>query len=172
MDKRLAFGLAAGAGVIGLIAGLFAVFSSGSPTRAVAIGEPIRQDDFLYTVVGVAKTPMIGTPPQRIVAHGEFYVATIQVDNQAKRVDYRWDPSIVYVVDAGGKHYGPALDAQRTLDTENPDLVISAGSSARYQVVFDLPRTVAHPALAFSNGILMGDVFDFAQYARARVPLD
>ena len=172
MDKRLAFGLVAGAAIIGLVAGLFALFSSGSPTRAVGIGEPIRQDDFLYTVVGVAKTPTLGASPRRLVAHGEFYVATIQVDNQAKRVDYRWDPSIVYVVDAGGKRYGPTLDAQRILDGENPDLVIAAGSSARYQVAFDLPRTIQHPALAFSNGVLMGDVFDFAQYARARVPLN
>lgn len=172
MDNRLR--LLIGAGIFGavVIAGLIFFYSSGSPPYQVAIGEPIRQDDFLYTVVGVTKARTVGGDAHKAVAHGIFYVTTIQVDNQAARIGYRWDPSIVFVADDAGTRYTMSLDAQRAIDATQPvDTMIDAGRSARYEVAFDLPSGVRHPVLGFSNGIMMGDVFNGAAYTRARVPL-
>ena len=147
--------------------------NGGPSTHVVAIGEPIQQDDFFYTVAGVTKAKSIGSGGNRAVAHGVFYVTTIEVANKAVRVDYRWDPSIVYVVDGAGHKYQMSLEAQRALDpARRQSLIIPAGGSARYQVAFDLPDRADHPALAFSNGILMGDVFNGGAYMKARVPLE
>jgi len=139
----------------------------------VAIGQPIRQDDFLYTVVGVAKARSVGEDGHKAVAHGTFYVTTVQVDNQAARVGYRWDPSILFVTDDAGKRYTMSLQGQRAIDATHPvGSMVDAGKSARYEVAFDLPTDVSHPVLGFSNGIMMGDVFNGAAYTRARVPLE
>ena len=172
MDKRLQ--LLIGAGIFGaaVIAGII-FFYSGAPPYQVAIGEPIRQDDFLYTVVGVTKARTVGDDAHKAVAHGVFYVTTIQVDNQAMRVGYQWDPSIVFVTDDAGMRYNMSLDAQRAIDATRPvGTMIDAGKSARYEVAFDLPSDARHPMLGFSNGIMMGDVFNGAAYTRARVPLE
>jgi len=172
MDRRLQ--VLIGAGIFGaaVIVGLI-FFYSGSPPYQVAIGEPIRQDDFLYTVVGVTKARTVGDDAHKAVSHCVFYVTTIQVDNQAMRVGYQWDPSMVFVTDDAGKRYTMSLDAQRAIDASHPvDTMIDAGKSARYEVAFDLPSDARHPVLGFSNGIMMGDVFSGAAYTRARVPLE
>jgi hypothetical protein len=157
----------------GAIAGMYFWVVSAQPAHVVAFGEPIRQDDFLYTVVGVTKSRTIGDGTVRAAAHGLFYVASIDVKNEAMRVSYRWDPAIVYVVDASGRTFQFSVDGQRALDAARPQSqMVDAGDSARFQVAFDLPAGVDRPALAFSNGILMGDVFDGAAYSRARVPLE
>ena len=172
MDNRLR--LLLGAGIFGavVIAG-FIFFYSDSPPYQVGIGQPIRQDDFLYTVVGFTKARTVGDDAHKAVAHGVFYVTTIQVDNQAMRVGYRWDPTIVFITDDAGKRYTMSLDAQRAIDATHPvDTMIDAGRSARYEVAFDLPLDARHPVLGFSNGVMMGDVFNGAAYTRARVPLE
>lgn len=173
MDRRLRLIIGAAlAGGVALTAG-YIIFTSGSPSYEVAIGQPIRQDDFLYTVVGVTKARTVGDDAHKAVAHGVFYVTTIEVDNQAVRVGYQWDPSIVYVSDDTGKRYAMTLDGQRALDTMHPvDSMVDAGRSARYEVVFDLPADARHPVLGFANGVMMGDVFNGAAYTRARVPLE
>jgi len=164
--------LAAAAGAAVLLAA-YLWLASAQPPRVVAMGQPIQQDDFFYTVAGVSKAKSIGAGETRVNARGVFYVATIDVENKAIRVDYRWDPSIVYVVDAGGRTYQMSVEAQRALDAaKRQSLIVPAGGQERYQVAFDLPDRVDHPALAFSNGILMGDVFDGAAYMKARVPLE
>jgi len=173
MDRRALLRLVWVLSGAALFAAGFFVVTSGAPTYQVAIGQPVRQDDFLYAVVGVSKARAVGDDAHRAFSRGTFYVTTIQVDNQAMRVGYRWDPSIVYVADAEGNHYSFSLDAQRALDATRPvDPVIDAGRSARFEVAFDLPSGVRQPVLGFSNGILMGDVFNGAAYTRARIPLD
>jgi hypothetical protein len=137
-------------------------FYRDEPTRVVQRGAQIRQDDFKYSVVGVNRTKVLG----RTAARGVFYVVTVAIENDALRVDYVWDPSIVRVIDARGTTY-PALDVMQSASTRIP-----AGATRRFEVAFDLPPAVRDPALAFSNGILMGDAFDGAAYAKARIPLN
>lgn len=173
MGNKLGFRVAGALAGAAVVIGAVVLFTSASPPYEVALGQPIRQDDFFYSVVGVSKTRSLGDDGHRVRAHGNFYVTTIEVDNQAKVVGYRWDPSIVYVTDDSGRRYTMSLDAQRALDAAHPvETMIEAGASARYEVAFDLPKDARHPVLAFSNGVMMGDVFNGAAYTRARVPLD
>src|ERR1700730_15236495 len=154
------------------VTGAYALFSVSQPPRTIGFGEPIQQDDFVYTVVGVAKAKSVGAAENRVHSRGTFYVATIEFAHKAARVAFEWDPPLVYVVDAGGQSYHLSLDGQRALDATRPrGQMVQAGDTARFQVVFDLPDGIDHPALAFSNGILMGDVFNGAAYMKARVPL-
>ena len=173
MSRPLVFRILMAAVGIGVAFWAYGLLNAAQPPRTVGIGQPIRQDDFLYTVVGISKAKSVGAGETRALAHGTFYVVIVEVANKALRVDYRWDPSIVYVVDAAGRKYQFSLEAQHALDAAKPvSNIIGAGASARYQVAFDLPADVDRPALAYSNGILMGDVFDGGAYMRARVPLE
>lgn len=142
--------------VAALTAGVFYIRSL--PDTIVAVGQPVRQDDFLYTVT-------------RVVKHREneslWYVVTIRVDNQAKVVAYRWRDEIAYVTDAAGHRYRTLPDPQ--IASDRPP--IPAGASAAYSLTYVLPASEQHPTLHYSNGILMGDVFDGAAYRRAAIPL-
>ena len=142
--------------VVALAVGV--IYIQSLPDNVVAVGEPVRQDDFLYTVT-------------RVVKHRDdasiWYVVTIRVDNEAKVVDYRWRDEIAYVTDAAGRRYRALNDPQST--TDRPP--IPAGASATYTLTCELPASERHPTLHYSNGILMGDVFDGAAYQRAAISL-
>jgi hypothetical protein len=139
----------------------------------VAMGRPIRQDDFTYTVVGFAKAPEVGMGRDAVRSRGIFYLVTIQVDNDARIVSFDWDPGIARIVDDRGRRYAYSVDGQRAIDASSGiSDVVGHGDSRRFVVAFDLPPDIRRPAVAFSNGVMMGDVFDGASYARARVPLD
>lgn len=128
------------------------------PEVVVAVGAPVRQDDFLYTVT-------------RVVKHQEnenvAYVVTVRVDNQAKIVDYQWRDAIAYVTDKTGRQYQALRDQRGGLDRPP----IAAGASATYDLTFVLPGAAQIPVLRYSNGTMMGDVFDGAAYRRAVIPL-
>lgn len=148
-------------------------FFSFGPVYNVAFGAPIQQDDFTYTVVSAIREKAVGSGVDRTPAKGIFYVVKIRVDNHAMRVPYEWDPSIARVIDARGRTYLVSPEALRALSVgRSQAMSVEAGQSEAFLVAFDLPADVVHPALAFSNGILMGDVFNGAAYAKARVPLD
>jgi hypothetical protein len=159
--------------LVAVVIGAYFALSESGPARVVAFGEPIRQDDFAYRVIGVTREKMLGADSHRAIPHGQFYVVTVRVENDALRVAFQWDPSMVHVVDANGQSYPFSVDGQRALDAANSRAnVVEHGESASFQVAFDLPDGIEHPALAFSNGIMMGDVFNGAAYLRARVPLE
>ena len=129
------------------------------PSDVVAVGAPVRQDDFTYTVTRVVRHRTNG-----LVS----YVVTVRVDNEAKLVDYRWSDDIVYVTDSNGRRYLPAKPDGSAARGRTP---VGAGSSAEYEITFDLPFAAEHPMLHYWNGIMMGDVFDGAAYGRAVVAL-
>jgi len=124
----------------------------------IAVGTPVRQDDFSYTVTRVAKHRQ---------TENIAYEVTIRVDNHAKIVDYQWRDAIACVSDAAGRLYRAHPNPHDGSD--HPP--IAAGSSAEYTLTFVLPATAQRPTLRYSNGILMGDVFDGAAYRRAAIPL-
>ena len=129
------------------------------PVAIVAVGAPVRQDDFRYTVTRVLKHRTTDTVS---------YVVTIRVDNDAKQVSYVWRDDSAYVVDSVGHHYFARNSASPGRRDRQP---ISAGDSASYDLTFDVPAPAVGPMLRYSNGILMGDVFDLGAYTRAAVPL-
>lgn len=147
-------------------------YTVATPRHFVAMGTPIRQDDFVYVVTGVGRTPEISNHAATARANGVFYIVTIRVDNDAKRVSFRWDERIPHIVDAQGHRYDKSTDGQAALNAAtNPNYSIPAGQSASFQAVFDVPADIDKPAVALDNGILMGDIFNFAAYRRIGVTL-
>ena len=71
------------------------------------------------------------------------------------------------MTDADGRQYRVQPDPERA--PERPP--IPAGESAAYTLTYVLPAIEQHPTLHYSNGVLMGDVFDGAAYRRAAIPL-
>ena len=144
----------AGAGALAAVLLLYVVVSAERPARDVAIGVPIRHDDFLFTV-------------QRITTHrsGEMthYDVAILVQNQALRVDYHWRDDIAYVAASNGERFPPA---------SRGEFVLAPGQSRTATVRFGLPGTLAGPSLRFWDGIFMGDAFNGGAYAKASIPLD
>ena len=143
------------------VVGAFALYAVArmTPPTIVSIGQPVRQDDFLYTVVRVE---------QHKTSDGALYTVEIRVDNQAVRVDYHWSDDTAYVVDAAGHRYQhiavpSALDESTT---------VTPGGIGVYALRFKLPGGARSPMLRYWNGIMMGDVFDGASYARAAIPLE
>lgn len=147
-------------------------YTFATPRHLVALGTPIHQDDFVYTVTGVGRTPKISNTASSATAHGEFYIVSIRVDNDARRAGFVWDERIPHIVDAQGLRYDKSPDGQAALDASlKPRFAIAPGNSDTFQAVFDVPPNIEKPALVFDNGILMGDVFNLVAYRRIGVEL-
>jgi hypothetical protein len=164
--------IVAGALIVALIvAGAF-LYTFATPRHFVALGTPIRQDDFVFVVTGVGRAPAISNSAASATAHGIFYIVTIRVDNNARRVDFKWDERIPHIVDAQGHRYDKSRDGQAALDAfDTPKYTVGPGESSSFQAVFDLPVDVDKPVVALDNGILMGDLFNLAAYRRVGVIL-
>jgi len=162
-----------GLGGLLCVAGVYlCVYAFSRPQVFVGLGVPIRQDDFTYTVTAVGKAKTVGEDSEAVRARGIFYLVTVRLDNHALRVPYEWDDRVAHIVDAKGVTYGVAPHAQAKLNHGHPTShSVPAGGHASFQLAFDLPQTAQKPALAFSNGILMGDVFDLVAYRRTGVTL-
>ena len=152
--------------------GLAALYTFSTPHRFVPLGTPIQQDDFIYVVTGIGRTPTIGSGATTTKAKGTFYIVSIRVDNDAKRVAFKWDERIPHIVDADGQRYDKSPEGQAALDAAvKPRFTVPAGESATFQAVFDVPTNIRKPVLALDNGILMGDLFNLAEYRRVGVVL-
>jgi hypothetical protein len=155
--KRTIWLLVAGAIVIAA-AGL-AAFAVARTPYVVAVGSPIRHDDFLFTVTAVHRTRLADGTAQCRVA--------VLVQNQAKVVDYQWRDSIAYVraFDNGG--YG-----HNFFSTTHGSFVIRAGEERTANLTFDVPRGYSSANVRFWDGIFMGDALDGGAYGKAIVPLE
>ncbi|MDQ6767652.1 MAG: DUF4352 domain-containing protein [Candidatus Eremiobacteraeota bacterium] len=164
---------------VAVVVGLFVIalavagiYTFSTPRHFISLGTPIRQDDFTYIVTAVGRTPQIANRSAIAKANGIFYIVTIHVDNDAKREDFKWDERIPHIVDAQGERYDKSADGQAALDAAlKPQYTISAGQSASFQAVFDVPADIQKPLLAFDNGILMGDLLNLVAYRRIGVIL-
>lgn len=173
MDKRLRI-LSVGAfgAVLACVLAIAALYTFSTPRHIVGLDTPIHQDDFVYTVTGVGRTPTISNGAASATANGEFYIVAIRVDNDAKRIGFVWDERIPHIVDAQGQRWDVSPQGQTALDAAvKPRFSIPAGDSSTFQAVFDVPTTIQRPALVFDNGILMGDVFNLVAYRRIGVQL-
>jgi hypothetical protein len=131
-------------------------------TKIVPVGQAVRQDDFLYTVTHVV---------EKKTASSTVYVVTIRVDNQALRVDYHWSDDIAYVADGAGRKFQARANSAAAGETKE-EWTVPPGGSADYTLDFELPKDARAPVLRYWNGILMGDIFDGAEYAHVAIPLD
>jgi hypothetical protein len=157
--------------VLGALA-VTVLYTFSTPRSFVALGTPIRQDDFVYTVTGVGRTPQISNTFGSARAHGIFYIVTIRVENNARRAGFIWDENIPHIVDASGHRWDIAKQAQATLDASlRPRFSIAAHGRGTFESIFDVPMDITKPVLVFDNGILMGDVLNLGAYRRVGVML-
>ncbi|AMY07102.1 hypothetical protein LuPra_00269 [Luteitalea pratensis] len=161
--------LACAAGFSFMVAGL----TGCSQDPLLAVGEPIRHDDFLYTVLAARRVDAIGSR----AARGQFLVVHFGVTNRAMRVSHTWTNHIAYLVDANGHRLENDDTLQQQLDGLHPfgwaaEYVTAAGAKRSTMLVFELPADVARPLDLMVRGeLLMGDVFDGARFRRSRVRL-
>ncbi len=162
----------AGVAVIGLYTGYVLT----RPEKTIAPGEVIHHDDFDYSVAKVEKFKTIGRDTRSVSSEGTFYVVTLKVENNAVRVNHRWDISMAYVEDQAGNKYLHSPEAQKRWDEATGVQNAAAhntpkGTIETADIVFDLPDNVQNPCLKIWKDVLMGDVFDGVAYRKAKVPL-
>jgi hypothetical protein len=144
--------------------------------RVIGMNERIHHDDFEYLVTGCTATDSIGSGEKQRKAAGEYYVVTFVVENHAMRVNHDWNDSIAYVVDDQGNHYENLPELQQLLNGGKPDNYSSehrtpAGEIESTQLIFDLPKNIAHPFLMVRGDLLMGDVFDGKAFTKTKIKL-
>ena len=143
----------AGATALSVALVVYVVGSAAKPAQQIAIGDPIRHDDFLFTVQRIAQRHSRG------MTH---YDVAILVQNQAVRVDYHWRDAIAYVTGSEGQRYRPTSDGE---------FVLAPGESRTANVQFDIPAFVRGASLRFWDGIFMGDALNGGAYAKAAIVL-
>ena len=152
--------------------GLALVSAACGAERVVGLGERVRHDDFMYSVVGVDRAKQIGDRR----AAGTFHIVTFQVENRAGRVSHEWGNDVAYVIDERGRQFENDGAAQRVLEARKPfglsdQYVTRAEALQTTKLVFDVPDDAEAPYLKFRGHLLMGDVFDGNLYKRTRVRL-
>ena len=138
----------------------------------IGLKEKIQHDDFEYSVQNVEKTERIGN----IESKGMFYLVTFRVENDAKRVEHKWDNNIAYVTDKNETIYKNIYDLQINLkkvrDFSLKERYITyAGQNEETILVFDTPNDVKEPYLKVNGEFLMGDLFDGSQFKNTKVKL-
>lgn len=162
--------LACAAGLSFLAAGLT---GCGDDEPVLRVGESIRHDDFLYTVLAAQPVERIGSR----VARGHYLVVHFEVTNRAGRMSHAWANDIASLTDAHGRRYENDTDLQQTLDRQRPfgwaaAYLTRAETAQATMLVFDVPPDAARPLHLMVRGeLLMGDVLDGVRFRKARVLL-
>ncbi len=140
-----------------------------APEVVYGTTRPIRFDDFRFSVLGSREAEWTVENRPRT-----FLIVTLKVENQARRVPYRFDRRVAVMVGDDGRESGISPEGQAILDRARgtPDPLtapLPAGASATSELVFELPRTARNPRLKISHGGRIGDVLDDAIYGRRRL---
>lgn len=162
--RRLCLGLAI---YISLYAILLISVALVSPQQVVAMHQLRCFDDWCASVEQVEQRPAIG--PAR--ASGIFYLVTIRVASQAKRISQRALDAAVFLMDERGVRYAISPQGQKALEAAGQagqplNSWLDAGGSFTYTAVFDVPAKIAQPGLVISHGafpglIIIGDPQSF-----------
>lgn len=158
MRKTITLLLSLGTLAVLLLVG-YAGWTRFRPPYPVAIGTPIRHDDFLFTVTDVRRRAVPGG--------GASYRVSVKVENQAKVVPYRWRDDIAYVRAFDAQGFGHDFFAKPT-----SGFTLAPGESRIAHLEFAVPAGMSSANLRFWDGIFMGDAFNGAAYVKAIVPLE
>jgi len=164
--------------LVGLAVGVAALLPLGR-VRVVQIGQPVRFDDFYYTVREV-KRSTLAEPPRASNSKAQVeYTVTLTIDNRAKRVPYRflenwlvlWDihrPDRVYHVASDRLRERRDAIASKHLDP----LILKAGESATQDYVFLVPADVFAPRIKLVTGGRIGETLDklLGEYTEFQLP--
>ena len=151
---------------------LLVVTSLASSERTLALGETKRFCGFyLDCHMGVAvervdTTSRIGDGSNLLQAGGTFYIVTVRVSSDARRVPLDLERPRAVLVDAEGYEYERVHDAEDRLASGSApvDLErrVEAGQSFARQLVFDVPRGAREPRLHVTEGSIIERALELA----------
>jgi hypothetical protein len=129
-----------------------------SPQRVLAMHQERCFDDWCISVEQVMQQSRIGVAPTVVTAHGVFYLVTVRVTSHARAITQRALDVQVYLLDESNRRYDPSPNGQQALDAAGQggqplDSKLTPGGSFTRTVVFDLPKSSSHPALAVNHGL-------------------
>src|SRR5512146_53425 len=136
LARRLGLGLVI---YVGMYALLLVGFSLASPQRVLEMHQLRCFDDWCASVEQVKRQPAIGA----VQAHsGSFYLVTLQVTSQARRISQRALDAGVYLLDGSGSRYDPSPEGQRALEAAGQagqplNSLVNANGSFTYTAAFD-----------------------------------
>ncbi len=161
---RIGLGVAAW---IGIYAAALLLVSLTTPQRELAMGEEHCFDEMCFSVQNVATSKTLDEGNQKLTTGGIFYIVTVQLRNDAKRVAQKPSDLAIWIQDNQGRSYtqilgagdalGQPLDASRLWDQK-----LQAGESQARTLAFDLPADTAEPRLVITEGggptfLIIGD---------------
>ncbi|MEO7989404.1 MAG: hypothetical protein ABI663_07685 [Chryseolinea sp.] len=152
------------------------VSCSTSEEKIIDAGQPIHHDDFEYVIENFSVQKKIDGNKDTLTAHGNYYVVSFKVVNNAKRVSHPWKNSIAFLIDEAGNKYENITEAQIALNSSTPfgykdEYLTSSQSEETTVLVFDIPESVKKPYLMVRGEMLMGDFFDGNQFSNTKVKL-
>ena len=153
---RLTIGLVIYASVYALLLVGVSLFS---PQRVLAMHTVRCFDEWCMAVEQVEQRPAIGV----VQAQGSFYLVTLQVSSQAKRIRQRELDTAVFLLDERGVRYDPSPSGQQALEAAGQagqplNSWLDAGASFTHTAVFDLPPDVTQPGLVISHSVFPGSI--------------
>jgi hypothetical protein len=152
---------------VGAYATVLVVTSLASRERVLALGETKRFCGFYldcHMGVAVDRVDTMSTIGG-IRAGGTFYVVTLRVSSDARRVPLHLERPTIVIVDAEGFRHERSLDAEHALgraqliELERP---VDAGDSFTRAVVIDVPHDVRDPRLHVTMGGLLDRTVELA----------
>lgn len=147
---RLAIGLAI------YFAALIAV-SLLSPRKVLAMGQDRCFDDWCLAVESATTAPDIADK----AANGKYYIVTLRVSSQAKRVSQRALDASVHLEDDRGNTYEPSDSGQRAYEAQHGPAKalfdrLEPGEFFNTVRVFDVPRDAGGLGLVVLHGAFLG----------------
>src|SRR5262249_3569253 len=137
------------------------------PEELLGFDQPVRYDDFAFSVRSATRQKTVGSGRYMQEATGVYVIAKLKVDNQAKRISFRFDKTAPVLIDAEGREYRVSPVAQAALDGQHePSLTwpvnIPAGKAFEADLVYDVPQDARDLRLRIGQGglgVLLDNVF-------------
>ena len=153
---------AVGAAWLAAYAALLVITSLASGERTLALGETKRFCGFYLdchlglAVERVDTTSQIGEGRHALQAGGTFYVVTVRVSSDARRVPLELNQPRAVLVDTEGYRYERVPDAEQRIASAGApihlDEWVGPGQSYTRRLVFDVPRGAREPRLHVTEG--------------------
>ncbi|HLO60036.1 MAG TPA: hypothetical protein VK179_14910 [Bacteroidales bacterium] len=155
---------------------LFFGITAGCKNQIIGLNESIRHDDFEYSVTGFEKADSIQSEKSWIYPAGRFVIVHYRVQNNALRVDHKWDNTIAYVMTEKGSIFENNTALQKTYNSLHPfnwqkEYITEHGDSQETILIFDVPRNAKNLYVMVRGYMLMGDVLNLNEFKRIRIKL-
>lgn len=150
--------------------------TAGCKNQIIGLNESIRHDDFEYSVTGFEKADSLQSGKFRIYPAGRFVIVHFMVQNNALRVEHKWDNTIAYVMTEKGSTHENNTDLQKMYNSMHPfnwqpEYITDHGDSQETIFVFDVPRNAKNLYVMVRGYMLMGDILNLNEFKRIRIKL-